>query len=137
MRAAVVGHVEWARFAQVERVPAQGEIVTATETWEEPAGGGAVAAGELVRLGAEVDFFVAVGNDAASQTWSTRVMRRSSIIPSPVNTLIQPRSHSYGGLPGSWLGVGTPVLMCTLIPRNPGMLRDALPETGPCDGPRT
>ena len=63
MRAAVVGHVEWVRFAQVERVPAPGEIVTATDTWEEPAGGGAVAAGELVRLGAEVDFFVAVGND--------------------------------------------------------------------------
>jgi ribokinase len=63
VRAAVVGHVEWVRFAQVDRVPAQGEIVTATETWEEPAGGGAVAAGELIRLGAEVDFFLAVGND--------------------------------------------------------------------------
>lgn len=63
MRAAVVGHVEWVRFAQVEQVPGQGEIVTAADTWEEPAGGGAVAAGELVRLGAEVDFFVAVGND--------------------------------------------------------------------------
>jgi len=67
VRAAVVGHVEWVRFAQVERVPAQGEIVTATDTWEEPAGGGAVAAGELVRLGAEVDFFVAVGNDELGQ----------------------------------------------------------------------
>ena len=63
MRAAVVGHVEWVRFAEVEEMPEQGEIVTAADTWEEPAGGGAVAAGELVRLGAEVDFFVAVGND--------------------------------------------------------------------------
>ena len=63
VRAAVVGHVEWVRFAQVEHVPAPGEIVTAADTWEEPAGGGAVAAGELVRLGAGVDFFVAVGND--------------------------------------------------------------------------
>lgn len=63
MRAAVVGHVEWVRFAHVERVPRPGEIVTANDTWEEPAGGGADAAGELVRLGAEVDFFVAVGND--------------------------------------------------------------------------
>jgi ribokinase len=51
------------RFAKVEQMPRQGEIVTAADTWEEPAGGGAVAAGELVRLGAEVDFFVAVGND--------------------------------------------------------------------------
>jgi len=63
VRAAVVGHVEWVRFAQVERVPEPGDIVTATDTWEEPAGGGAVAVGELVRLGADVDFFVAVGND--------------------------------------------------------------------------
>ena len=63
MRAAVVGHVEWIRFAQVEQLPRQGEIVSARDSWEEPAGGGAVAAGELVRLGAEVDFFVAVGND--------------------------------------------------------------------------
>ena len=63
MRAAVVGHVEWVRFARVERVPEPGEIVSALESWEEPAGGGAVAAAELVRLGAEVDFFVAVGND--------------------------------------------------------------------------
>jgi ribokinase len=67
VRAAVVGHVEWVRFAQVDRVPAQGEIVSATDTWEEPAGGGAVAAGELVRLGAEVDFFVAVGSDELGQ----------------------------------------------------------------------
>jgi ribokinase len=67
VRAAVVGHVEWVRFAQVERLPRQGEIVTASDSWEEPAGGGADAAGELVRLGAEVDFFLAVGNDDLGQ----------------------------------------------------------------------
>ena len=42
-------------------------IVSALESWEEPAGGGAVAAAELVRLGAEVDFFVAVGNDEVGE----------------------------------------------------------------------
>jgi ribokinase len=63
VRAAVVGHVEWVRFAQVLRLPRQGEIVTASNSWEEPAGGGADAAGELVRLGADVDFYVAVGSD--------------------------------------------------------------------------
>lgn len=67
MRAAVVGHVEWVRFAQVDAVPEPGAIITAADTWEEPAGGGAVAAGELVRLGAEVDFFVAVGSDALGE----------------------------------------------------------------------
>jgi ribokinase len=51
------------RFAEVEAVPEPGAIVTASSSWEEPGGGGADAAGELVRLGADVDFFVAVGND--------------------------------------------------------------------------
>jgi ribokinase len=67
VRAAVVGHVEWVRFARVDQVPEPGTIVSALESWEEPAGGGAVAAAELVRLGAEVDFFVAVGNDEVGE----------------------------------------------------------------------
>jgi ribokinase len=41
----------------------QGEIIDAPSTWAEPAGGGAVAAGQLLKLAGEVDFFVAVGND--------------------------------------------------------------------------
>src|SRR5688572_18561198 len=52
VKIAVVGHVEWVEFARVERVPERGEIVHATELWEEAAGGGAVAACELARLGA-------------------------------------------------------------------------------------
>jgi ribokinase len=48
-------------------MPVPGAIVTASESWEEPGGGGADAAGELVRLGAEVDFFVAVGNDEVGE----------------------------------------------------------------------
>jgi ribokinase len=63
VRAGVVGHVEWVRFAAVERLPDPGEIMTASATWQEPAGGGAVAAGQLRNLSGEVDFFVAVGND--------------------------------------------------------------------------
>ena len=63
MRAAVVGHVEWVRFAAVERLPEQGEIIESSASWEEPAGGGAVAAGQLRNLAGDVDFFVAVGND--------------------------------------------------------------------------
>jgi ribokinase len=64
VRAAVVGHTEWVRFAVVERLPEPGEIITASATWEEPGGGGAVAAGQLCNLAGEVDFFVAIGNDA-------------------------------------------------------------------------
>ena len=64
MRVAVVGHVEWIEFARVERVPAPGEIVHALEAWEEPAGGGAVAAVQLARLAGECLFLTALGDDA-------------------------------------------------------------------------
>ncbi|HEX2292523.1 MAG TPA: PfkB family carbohydrate kinase [Gaiellaceae bacterium] len=63
MRCAVVGHVEWIDFVQVEQVPQPGEIVTALRSWPEPAGGGSVAAGELLRLGAATAFFTALGVD--------------------------------------------------------------------------
>ena len=63
MRIAVVGHVEWVQFARVERMPEAGAIVHALDRWEEPGGGGAVAAAELARLGASVEFFTALGDD--------------------------------------------------------------------------
>ena len=63
MKVAVVGHVEWCRFVRVEDFPRPGEIVHATEAWEEPAGGGAVAAAERARLNGEALFFTAFGDD--------------------------------------------------------------------------
>jgi len=63
VRAGVVGHVEWVRFAAVDRVPEPGAIIHARSSWLEPAGGGAVAAVQLLKLAGEVGFFVAVGND--------------------------------------------------------------------------
>jgi len=63
MRVAVIGHVEWVEFARVERVPRPGEIVHALDTWEEPAGGGAVAAAQLARLTGSCLFFTALGAD--------------------------------------------------------------------------
>jgi ribokinase len=63
VRAAVVGHLEWAEFLPVERVPLQGEILETRECFDEPAGGGAVAAVQLARLGADCTFFTALGDD--------------------------------------------------------------------------
>jgi ribokinase len=63
MRAAVVGHVEWVEFAPVSRVPRQGEIAHVAETFEAPAGGGAVAAVQLARLAGECTFYTALGDD--------------------------------------------------------------------------
>src|SRR5437764_834361 len=63
MQVAVVGHVEWVEFARVDHVPEPGEIVHALETWQEPAGGGAVAAVQLARLAGECLFLTALGDD--------------------------------------------------------------------------
>jgi ribokinase len=63
VRCAVVGHVEVVEFARVDRVPRTGEIIQTQETWIEPAGGGAVAALELLRLARNVIFFTALGDD--------------------------------------------------------------------------
>jgi ribokinase len=63
MRFAVVGHVEWCTFVRVERIPRPGEIVHALETWEEPAGGGAVVAVQLARLAGEAALYTALGGD--------------------------------------------------------------------------
>ena len=49
VRVAVVGHVEWIEFARVDRLPAAGEIVHATECWQEPPGAGRVAAVQLAQ----------------------------------------------------------------------------------------
>lgn len=67
MRVAVVGHMEWVTFGLVDRVPRAGEIVNTTETWEEPAGGGAVAAVQLAKLAGACDFFTAVGDDETGE----------------------------------------------------------------------
>ncbi len=63
MKVAVVGHVEWIEFARVDRVPLAGEIVQASETWEQPGGGGAVAAVQLRKLAGSVILFTAFGDD--------------------------------------------------------------------------
>jgi ribokinase len=71
MRTAVVGHTEWVEFGHVERVPAAGDIVHATDAWEEPGGGGAVAAVQLARLSGSCSFFTALGDDERGG-WSRR-----------------------------------------------------------------
>jgi len=63
MQLAVVGHVEWVEFARVESMPSAGEIVHALETWEEPAGGGAVAAVQLANLAGSALLFTSLADD--------------------------------------------------------------------------
>src|SRR6187399_2572162 len=89
MRVAVVGHVEWVEFVRVERVPSPGEIVHALDTWEEPAGGGAVAAAQLARLTGACLFFTALGADELGRRTRadlTRLGIEIRAIPEPDST---------------------------------------------------
>ena len=60
---AVVGHVEWVQFARVPHVPSAGEVLHARDPFEEPAGGGPVAAVQLARLAGESQLLTALGRD--------------------------------------------------------------------------
>ncbi|HWE10725.1 MAG TPA: PfkB family carbohydrate kinase [Solirubrobacteraceae bacterium] len=63
-RVGVVGHVEWVDFLRVAHLPVRGEVQAARREMTHAGGGAVVAAAVLAELGAEVDFFCAVGRDA-------------------------------------------------------------------------
>src|SRR5262245_61889854 len=78
MRTAVVGHLEWIEFGHLERVPKAGDIAHATDAWEQPAGGGAVAAVQLARLSGDCTFFTALGDDPRGE-WSRRELEHLGV----------------------------------------------------------
>ena len=67
MKVAVVGHVEWVEFGQVDGVVASGAILRTRRLRAEAAGGGGVAAAELARLTGACHLQTAVGCDAIGQ----------------------------------------------------------------------
>ncbi len=69
----MVGHVEWVRFARVTRMPRAGEILHARDPFEEPAGGGAVAAVQLARLAGECLLVSALGDDELGRRSARRL----------------------------------------------------------------
>jgi ribokinase len=95
VRCAVVGHVEWVDFVPVERVPEAGEILTTNDYWAEPAGGGAVAAAELLRLGAETTFFTAVGEDELGRRAEEALRGRRLRLEVAVRAAPQRRALTY------------------------------------------
>ena len=76
MRVAVVGHVEWVEFIPVTRLPQPGEVVHAHGAFMRAAGGGGVCAAVLAELGGEVDFFTALGEDAAGHAAAQQLADR-------------------------------------------------------------
>src|SRR5215471_2780548 len=76
MRVAVIGHVEWVEFLRVDRVPRAGEIIHGSIGPVVPAGGGAVAAVQLARWGAETLFFTALGDDELGHRAEAELAKR-------------------------------------------------------------
>ena len=95
MKLAVVGHVEWVEFARVEYMPAAGEIVHALETWEEPAGGGAVAAVQLANLNGSVDLYTALGDDELGRRARAELTAHGVTVHAPPPTGPQRRAFTF------------------------------------------
>ena len=62
-RVATVGHVEFADCLVTERLPVPGEILPAATSWSEAAGGGAIAAVQMLKLTGAAAFFTALARD--------------------------------------------------------------------------
>ncbi len=80
MRVAVVGHVEWIRFARVQRLPGPGDIVHSSEEWEQAGGGGGVAAIQLALLADETHLFTALGDDALGRLARIELEERGVLV---------------------------------------------------------
>lgn len=76
MRLAVVGHIEWVEFIPVQRLPRPGQVIHADGAIARAAGGGGVVAAVLADLGAEVDFYTALGEDANGRAAVEQLSRR-------------------------------------------------------------
>jgi len=92
---AVVGHVEWVEFARVEHVPEPGDIVHALETWEEAAGGGAVAAVQLANLNGSVQLFTSLGNDELGRRARQELTARGVTVHAAAAPEGQRRAFTY------------------------------------------
>jgi ribokinase len=75
-RVAVVGHIEWVDFVSLARYPAEGEVAHAEQWSARVGGGGGVAATVLADMGAEVDFYLALGRDPIGQAAADQLAER-------------------------------------------------------------
>jgi ribokinase len=93
MTVAVCGHVEWIEFVPVERVPRQGEIAHAAESWGEAAGGGGVAAVQLTRLAGACTLFTAFGDDRLGEVCRSELERLGVRVEAAVRP--EPQRHGF------------------------------------------
>lgn len=72
----MVGHVEWVEFVRVPRYPERGGLEEGEREFERAGGGAVVAGAVLAELGAEVDFFCALGDDERGHAAVTQLRER-------------------------------------------------------------
>jgi ribokinase len=97
-RIAVIGHVEWVDFLRVGHLPVRDEVQRAERETTHAGGGAVVAAAVLAELGAEVDFFGAVGSDATGDDAAAELAARGITVhadrrPGPTRQVITLLDH--------------------------------------------
>ena len=76
LKLAVIGHIEWVTFLKVDQLPLAGEISHAKDSFEEAAGGAAVAAVQMARLINEpVDLITSLGKDTYGEKCYERLTK--------------------------------------------------------------
>jgi ribokinase len=95
VRVAAVGHVEWVEFVRGDHVPTAGEIVHAHDSFEEPAGGGAVAAVQLARLAGESTFLTALGEDELARRARARLAGLGVTVRDATRDAPTRRAHTF------------------------------------------
>jgi ribokinase len=94
-RVAVVGHVEWVDFAVVPRLPHPGEILHVPEFWAEAAGGGAVAAVQMVKLTGGALFLTALAGDDLGRRTETQLAGQGVTVHAAPREGSQRRAFTY------------------------------------------
>jgi ribokinase len=94
-RVAVVGHVEWIEFVRVPHVPRPGQILHATDWFDDVGGGGAVAAVQLAKLAGGVEFFTALAQDDLGRRSKERLEELGVTVYAAPRPGIQRRGFVY------------------------------------------
>jgi ribokinase len=95
VKIAVVGHLEWVHFLPVAAVPVQGELIEAHDAWEDAAGGGAVAAVQMLKLAGSAVFFTAVGDDALGREAVLRLEKHGLEMAAAVRRAPQRLAYTF------------------------------------------
>lgn len=98
-RVAVVGHAEWITHGRGE-MPRAGEITRLVDPFDEPGGGGAVAAAQMPKIGAETLFFTAFGDDVSGRAAAARLGTEGVTVLAAVRPKAQTRAVSAVGAAG-------------------------------------